>query len=60
MQHINEFKRKIIPKIENSDLRETTLEVLTALTPFKPICAHPATFLDDLLRRHGKLDLQWI
>ncbi len=51
------FKEEIIPKIEEFGLERNHIEVLTALTRLRQICAHPATFLDDYYGGSGKLDL---
>jgi len=51
------FKEELIPKIEEFGIEKNHMEILTALTRLRQICAHPATFLDDYDGGSGKLEL---
>lgn len=52
-----DFKRELIPKIDEFGLARNHIEVLSALTRLRQICAHPGTFLEDYSSGSGKLDL---
>jgi len=52
-----DFKRELIPKLEQSGMAGNHIEVLSALTRLRQICAHPGTFLDDYTGGSSKLDL---
>ena len=52
-----DFKRELVPKIEEFGLAKNHIQVLSALTRLRQICAHPGTFLDEYSGGSGKLDL---
>lgn len=51
------FKDELITQIDESGTQKNHIEILTALTRLRQICAHPSTFLDDYDGGSGKLDL---
>lgn len=52
-----DFKRELLPRINKSGITGNHIEVLTALTRLRQICAHPGTFLEDYNGGSGKLEL---
>lgn len=52
-----DFKRELITKLDESGLARNHIEVLSALTRLRQICAHPGTFLNSYSGGSGKLDL---
>jgi len=52
-----DFKRELVPKIEEFGLAKNHIQVLSALTRLRQICAHPGTFLEEYNGGSGKLDL---
>ncbi|HEY5583201.1 MAG TPA: DEAD/DEAH box helicase [Ruminiclostridium sp.] len=51
------FKDELIAQINESGTQKNHIEILTALTRLRQICAHPSTFLDNYDGGSGKLDL---
>ncbi|OPZ92807.1 MAG: ATP-dependent RNA helicase SrmB [Firmicutes bacterium ADurb.Bin419] len=51
------FKEELIPKIEESGFEKNQIELFTALTRLRQICAHPATFIDGYDGGSGKLEM---
>ena len=51
------FKDELITQIDESGTQKNHIEILTALTRLRQICAHPSTFLDDYDGGSGKFDL---
>ena len=51
------FKDELITQIDESGIQKNHIEILTALTRLRQICAHPSTFLDDYDGGSGKFDL---
>ncbi len=54
--YYKEFKNELMAKIDESGVERNHIEILTALTRLRQICAHPATFLDNYDGGSGKLD----
>ena len=51
-----EFKKELIPKIEESGIAKNQMAIFSALTRLRQICAHPGTFLKDYDDGSTKLD----
>ena len=55
--YYKDFKNELIAKIDECGIEKNHIEILSALTRLRQICAHPGTFLDDYDGGSGKLDL---
>lgn len=55
--YYKELKNELIAKIDEYGIEKNHIEILSALTRLRQICAHPGTFLDDYDGGSGKLDL---
>ena len=54
--YYKDLKRELLPKIDQYGIERNRIEILSALTRLRQICAHPATFLEDYSGGSGKLD----
>ncbi|KAI4453103.1 snf2/rad54 helicase family [Holotrichia oblita] len=52
-----DFKNELIPKINEFGIGKNHIEIFSALTRLRQICAHPGTFLENYSGGSGKLDL---
>lgn len=50
------IKKELIPKIEESGIARNQMEIFSALTRLRQICAHPGMFLEDYDGGSTKLD----
>jgi SNF2 family DNA or RNA helicase len=55
--YYKDFKNELIAKIDEQGMERNHIEILSALTRLRQICAHPGTFLEDYDGGSCKLDL---
>ena len=55
--YYKELKNELIAKIDEYGIEKNHIEILSALTRLRQICAHPGTFLEDYDGGSCKLDL---
>ncbi|RJR06535.1 DEAD/DEAH box helicase [Candidatus Parcubacteria bacterium] len=55
--YYKDLKNELIAKIDEYGIEKNHIEILSALTRLRQICAHPGTFLDDYDGGSCKLDL---
>jgi SNF2 family DNA or RNA helicase len=55
--YYKELKNELLTQIEENKIEKNRIEILSALTRLRQICAHPSTFLDNYIGGSCKLDL---
>jgi SNF2 family DNA or RNA helicase len=53
--YYKDFKRELEIRLDQYGLERSHIEILSALTRLRQICAHPGTFLEDYDGGSGKL-----